>query len=251
MSMRPKVRARLLLIALVSLGVVESISTAFAADDDDYNFSWLDPEKKIYVLQNRKYRKANHAMLFALGGAGIGETYRNVYQVQGRVGYWFNEDFGFEAFYNQRFNSANNSYKALAQAEGAGAGTSPYTREILSQMGLLLNWAPWYAKMNVFNSVLYFDWYFTLGLGTMSTQVGPNLQSDYPALWSQENLLAVYLGTGQLFHLSETWMMRLDFLEHFYSAEIYGGKVGAPTDKSLFSNFAINLGIGLKFGNNK
>ena len=27
--------------------------------DDEYNFNWLDPEKKIYVLQNRKYLKAN------------------------------------------------------------------------------------------------------------------------------------------------------------------------------------------------
>ena len=35
---------------------------AQAADDDEYNFSWLDPDKKIYVLQNRKYRKAGRVM---------------------------------------------------------------------------------------------------------------------------------------------------------------------------------------------
>ena len=235
------------ILVLLVLSTFQSIASSYAADDDNYNFSWLDPEKKIYVLQNRKYTKANHATLFALGGSGIGETYRTVYQAQGRIGYWFNEDFGFEAFYNQRFNSVNNSYKALIDFNSRqSVSGSPYTREILSQMGVLFNWAPWYAKINVFNSILFFDWYFSLGLGSMSTQIGPRVQSENPALWRSENLFAVFLGTGQLFHLSENWMMRLDFLAHFYSAEIYGGLPGAATDKSLFSNFAVNLGIGLK-----
>lgn len=230
-----------LLLQSVCVGVM---SQAQAADDEDYNFSWLDPEKKIYVLQNRKYRKAGGAHIYAMGGVALAETYRTVYQFQPRIGTWFNEDFGIEAFYSARFHSPNNAYRALSQA--TSGGTTPLIREIKSQFGVLFNWAPWYAKMNVFDSVLYFDWYFSLGAGTMSSEVGPKTQEDNPTLWKSENLFAAYVGTGQLFHVSEAFKVRIDFLGHFYSAPVFGGLAGAPTDKSIFSSFTFNVGIGLK-----
>ena len=37
--------------------------------EDAYDFSWLDPGKKIFVLQNRRYRKDNKFHLAA--GAGF------------------------------------------------------------------------------------------------------------------------------------------------------------------------------------
>ena len=233
-----------LLFQTVAVG---AISTAQAADDEDYNFSWLDPEKKIYVLQNRKYRKAGGAHVYLMGGAAMGESYRTVYQVQPRIATWFNEDFGLEAFYSSRFHSNNNTYNGLVQANSGAPLTSfPLIREIKSQFGLLLNWAPWYAKINVFDAVMYFDWYFSVGAGTMSSEVGPKTKEDAPTQWKSENLFAVYLGTGQLFHVSEMFKVRLDFLGHFYSAPTFGGLAGAPTDKSIFSSFTFNLGIGLK-----
>src|SRR3954465_6960282 len=36
--------------------------------DDEYSFNWLDPDKKIYVLQNRRYLKAERAELSVLVG---------------------------------------------------------------------------------------------------------------------------------------------------------------------------------------
>ncbi|MBC7396925.1 MAG: outer membrane beta-barrel domain-containing protein [Bdellovibrionales bacterium] len=237
------------MLGLLLLSVFIDVSSSFAASDDDYNFSWLDPDKKIYVLQNRRYRKAGAPHLYMLGGLSLGDTYRNVYQVQPRLGFWFNEDYGFETFYSARFNSPNNAYKALDQAISTGGVTkSPYIREVKSQFGVLFNWAPWYAKINVFNSILYFDWYFSVGAGVLSTEVGPKTKDDpaSAASWKSENLFALYLGTGHLFHLTEKVMIRWDVLGHFYSAGIYGGLPGAPLDKALFSNFALNLGVGLK-----
>lgn len=236
------------IFTLLLLSVLIDISSSYAADDSDYNFSWLDPEKKIYVLQNRRYKKQG-TQLYLLGGASLGDTYRTVYQVQPRFAVWFNEDFGLETFYSARFNSPNNAYKALDQAINTGGVTkSPYIREVKSQFGVLFNWAPWYSKINVFNSILYFDWYFSIGAGVLSTDIGPKVKSDpvVGSSWTSENLFAFYLGTGHLFHLNEHWKLRLDTLGHFYSAPIYGGLAGAPADKSIFSNFAINLGIGYK-----
>ena len=227
----------------------QMVSASYAGDEDDYNFSWLDPDKKIYVLQNRKYRKAGHVQLSVLGGTSLGETYRTVYQVQPRLGTWFNEDFGIEGFYSARFNSVNNAYRALAQAIGTNAVTqSPYIREIKSEIGVLLNWAPWYSKINVFNTILYFDWYFSLGAGSMQTDIGPKTKDDSVAgpSWKTENLVAFYAGTGQMFHVSEHFFGRLDVLGRFYSASVYGGLPGAPADTTIFSNFTFSLGIGVK-----
>lgn len=235
-------------LTILLMSVFMDVSSSFASDENDYNFSWLDPEKKIYVLQNRRYRKEG-VDLSVLGGTALGEAYRTVYMVEPRLAYWVNEDFGFEAFYSDRFNTINNSYRALDQAiSTGGVSKSPYIREVTSELGLLFNWAPWYAKINVFNSIIYFDWYFSAGAGILNSQIGPKTISDTASapLWKQENLFAVYLGTGQLFHLSEHWNARLDFLGHFYNAAIYGGLPGAPADKSLFSAFDLNLGLGYK-----
>ena len=232
--------------ALLLLSVFIDVSSSFASDDNDYNFSWLDPDKKIYVLQNRRYRKQG-LEVFAMGGRSLGDIYRTVYQVQPRVAYWFNEDFGIEGFYSDRFNSTNNNYANLAQAINANAVTqSPYIREVTSQLGLLFNWAPWYAKINVFNSVVYFDWYFSLGAGMLNTQVGPKTIDDpvVGSQWKTDNLFAVFLGTGQMFHLNEHWKLRLDLLGHFYSAPTSGGAPNGVSGSSIFSNFAINLGVG-------
>lgn len=240
-------KLNLILFSLfMSLNLLVDLRSAHA--EDDYNFSWLDPDKKIYVLQNRKFRKADGAHIYVLGGMGLGETYRKAFQYQPRLGYWFNEDFGLEAFYTGRFNSVNGAYSSLQRAHGNIAGIDPYVREITSQFGVLFNWAPWYAKINVFNSILYFDWYFSMGAGSMSSEVGPKTKGDLPTQWKTENLFAIYLGTGHLFHVSEKFMVRLDFLAHFYSAAIDGGSTatGASNDKAIFSNTSLNLGIGLK-----
>ncbi len=222
------------------------VAPAFAAEDDnEYNFSWLDPDKKIYVLQNRKYRKAKRVHLSLMGGSGIAETYRQTWQVEPRIGTWFNEDFGIEGFYSIRFNSPNNSYRALTNAIGTG-GVSPLIREKNSLYGLLFNWAPWYAKINVFNTILYFDWYFSLGGGGVSSSVGKRTKAEDPNSWKEETLFAAFLGTGQMFHLSESVDMRLEFMGHFYSADIYGGSATTGAQTSIYSNFTVNLGIGVK-----
>jgi outer membrane beta-barrel protein len=227
---------------LVLLWLVET-PVSFAAEDSEYNFSWLDPDKKIYVLQNRRYRKAETIEAYALGGTSLGDPYRTVLQVQPRLAYWFTESTGLEVFYSARFHSTNNTYRAMKSAIDQSNNAfqfSPQIREVTSQFGLLFNWAPWYSKINVFNSILHFDWYFSAGFGAMTSEFGPlTKQEASGAGWASENLFAVYLGTGHLFHLDEHWTARLDVLGHFFYA-----RDEATLPKSLYSNFAFNLGIG-------
>ena len=69
-----------------------------AAQDDLYNFLWLDADKKVYVLQNKVYEKKGTGY-FNLGYiADISSNYENLNGYQGAFGYFFSENWGLELF---------------------------------------------------------------------------------------------------------------------------------------------------------
>lgn len=210
-----------------------------ATIDDDYSFSWLDPEKKIYVLQNRRYTKINRGLLSVMGGPSLSNPYRNTYGITGRVGYFFSEAFGVEGFYSGFLNSENNTFEALALA---APNTLPVVREIRTQLGLLGQWVPWYAKLNVFNSILYLDWYFSGGIGSLKAALDTRRSATAASVYVNENHLALYLGTGHLYHLNHRLVVRLDYLKAIYQAPVSG----TTGPNAWFSNDLFSLGIGVK-----
>lgn len=233
--------AAALWLAIVAVSWAEDASAANspASSEDEYNFSWLDPEKKIYVLQNRKYRKAGHAMMSILGGTGFSNSYRSTLNYDGRLAYYFFEYLGVEAFYVGTLNSENSTFKAL---KTAAPTTLPSVREIRGQYGLLAHWSPWYAKINVFNKILYFDWYFSGGVGAINAALDKRTDSAKAADYVNENLFGIFLGTGHQFHLSQNWSVRLDFMSTIYNAKI----LYTQEDKAWFSNYGFDVGIGFR-----
>jgi outer membrane beta-barrel protein len=205
-------------------------------EDEEYNFSWLDPEKKIYVLQNRRYAKAQKFLLSVMGGPGFSNPYRNSYNLDPRLAYYLSEQFGFEVFYTATFNSENGVYQALVDTNSP---VLPVVREIKSQLGALLHWSPWYAKINVFNKILYFDWYFSGGAGQVQTDSNYGPTRTSPSV--SEQFFSGFVGTGHQYHLSDRWTVRLDFTGAFYSAPTKQGG-----DKALFPNYNFGIGLGAR-----
>ncbi len=105
------------------------------SSDDEYNFNWLDPEKKIYVLQNRRYLKANRLMISAMVGTGFSNPYRTTYNVDPRLAYYFSEAWGIEAFYTFTDQSPKT---APSPRLSRLPNTLPVIREIRSQFGRLV-----------------------------------------------------------------------------------------------------------------
>jgi|GEM_PF-200559 len=215
-----------------------------ANSDGEYNFTWLDPDKKIYVLQNRRYTKAEKVELSLMIGPGLSNPYRNTFNADPRLTYYFSEAFGLEAFYGFTFNTPNNTYQALVGSSRL-QNVQPVLREIQNQIGLNLVWVPWYAKINVFNRILYFDWYFTAGVGSLHSQVagavGPSSANTNPVFVPQDNI-AAFFGTGQNFNLSQNFLIRLDLSTSLYNAPIFG----VSGDTSWYTNFNFGAGLGLK-----
>lgn len=205
--------------------------------DDEYNFNWLDPDKKIYVLQNRKYLKGGHAAVNLMAGTGFSNPYRSTYTLDPRLSYYVNETWGIEAFYTFITNSPNSTAEAL---QLAAPNTLPNIREIRNQYGVLLHYVPWYAKINVFNAILYFDWYFAAGAGTVSTFVDTRRQTSAAPAYVQQDLLGLFFNTGHLYHLSQSLIFRLDFSGSFYNAAING----LSGETSWYSNYNFAVGLG-------
>lgn len=230
------IKLLLVLMAALWLSVVAASWSEAAEDpDNEYNFSWLDPDKKVSVLQNRKFRKANRALLSLNLGLADTNAYRKSYAIDPRLAYYFSESWGVEAFYSMFSNSKNSTAEALESTS-----VSPGIIEIKNQVGILLHWVPWYAKINVFNTVLYFDWYFTGGLGTMNADMIPGNQN---AGFTQttKSLTAFHAGTGQLFRVSDSFIVRLDFRNTWFKAPsraVTGSEI-------LFNSTTFQLGLGI------
>jgi outer membrane beta-barrel protein len=237
------IKVILVLLATLWLSVVAASWSEAAEDgvnaDDEYNFSWLDPEKKIYVLQNRRYTKANKLLLSLGGGLAKTSPYRSSYQVDPRVAYYFSENWGFEVAYQIFSNGTNNNFKALSST-----GVSPNILEVKNQLAALLHWAPWYAKINVFNSILYFDWYFTGGVGTVSTNAiaGANGTTPNVGTAGNKSYTGLFFGTGHQYHVSERFVVRLDYTNVWFKAPERAIS-GANTN---YTNSTFTVGVGLR-----
>lgn len=208
-------------------------------ENEEYNFNWLDPEKKIYVLQNRKYEKTGHPLLSVMGGIGFSNPYRDSYTIDPRFAYYMSEGWGIELFYTATINSPNNTFRALSIA---APNTLPSIREIRAQYGAQIHWVPWYAKINVFNSILYFDWYFGVGAGSVQSFVNTTTTVGGAPNFAPDNLLGIFLSTGHQYHLSQHFVVRLDITSVLYQANING----LTGDTSWFSNINIGAGLGLR-----
>jgi len=231
---------------LIVLLVFLFIHQVFAADTSLYNFSWLDPDKEVYVLQNRKFRKSES---FYIGGTGvktISGAFVDSYGGSARAGYFFKEDWGFEFAYGKNSGSENDTAKGVKES-----GTIPYYRKVDKYIGAMLMWSPFYSKINTFNKIFYFDWMFGLGVAQITSLHNGNeldpAASSLSKLSSEDKMGALW-NTGIRFYLSESWSLRVDITGLHYNAEktrILENDSNSSKAQKLFSNY--DLGIGLNF----
>jgi len=230
------VKLLLVLISALWLSVVAaSWSEAAEEQENEYNFSWLDPDKKVSVLQNRKFRKANRPLVSLGFGFANTNAYRKSTVIDPRLAYYMSESWGIEVFYSMFSNKKNTTAEALE-----ATSIRPDVIEVKNQVGALVHWVPWYAKINVFNTVLYFDWYFSGGLGSMNADMLPG--SSTTGVATTKSLTAYYLGTGHTYHVTENFVVRLDFTNAWFKAPARA-VTGAET---FFNSPTFTIGAGFR-----
>lgn len=225
------------------------MSTAvFAAENSLYNFSWLDNDKEIYVLQNRKFRKVGNFYAGATGAYNLSQAFVDSYGGTLRGGYFFTEDWGLEFVYGKNSNSENDTAKGVRDQ-----ATVPFYRQIESYMGAMIMWSPFYSKINTFNQIFYFDWLFGLGVGNITTEDNRNLfdttSADKNKLTNESNI-GVLWTTGFRFYINQNWSLRLDITGQTYNADkVTRTSVSGPTSKKskLYNNYDLGLGLNYAF----
>ncbi len=223
-------------------GASRSIAAAQDQDDDEgdeYNFSWLDPDKKVYVLQNRKYRKSRKFAVYLSGGFNLSNPFKSELMAVPRLSYHFTEQFGIEALYSFINNTDSDNYVALKKVN---ASALPFVREHKNYLGGLFAWSPWYAKINFFNKILYFDWGLNAGLGQVYTYVDKNNKTTGAPNVVNESFSAFFLGTSQNYFITRQFSVRLDLIGMFYRA---AGADGSTT--KTYKNFDFTVGAGYVF----
>lgn len=220
------------------MGVSSSYLFASDAREGFEERSWLDTESKLYVLQNRKYRKAPRPYLSVSPTIGLSDPYNRVFGAEGRAGLYFTETWGLEGFAHYVWNDKSANYAALRQV----SQVIPLMRETRATFGGLLHFSPFYAKINLFDSIVYFDWNLQAGAGAMLTALDTNNYSassgSTVAIYRDEMLFAGFVGTGQQFHINQTFFVRWDLLATIFHAQ---------DDPSLssYTRTQLNASIGL------
>ncbi|MBF0312616.1 MAG: outer membrane beta-barrel domain-containing protein [Oligoflexia bacterium] len=229
----------LVLVAIVSIAFLDAPKSV-ASEQSYYEFKWLDPDKAVYVLQNRKYRKKGHFHLNAGGGMSVADAYLTASNLQARAGFFFLEDIGAEAIYGRNFASENDNAASVKSA-----GAIPFYRKIESYMGGLLLWSPFYSKMNTFNKIMYYDILLGLGAATISEENNRNHLVDGHTLrpLTTESHTAIMWNVGSQFYLSEAFRVRLDLLGQHYKAQS-ALKASPTSSESWYSHYDLTLSLG-------
>lgn len=215
--------------------------SAVASESSVYDFSWLDKDKEVYVLQNRKFRKDGRLYFSVNGIKTLSGAFVDSYGASGRVGYFFQEDWGVEFLYSKYTGEENDTAKGVR-----AQSTVPFYRKMDTMMGGIIWWSPFYAKINTFNSIFYYDWMFGLGVAQGQTQDNRNLfLPGNPSTLTTEAVTGGIWATSMRFHLDQAWSVRLDFTGFHYN----GTKQVTASQKStdLFSNYDFSVGLAFAF----
>lgn len=233
-------------IALILVSLIFS-TLAAASESSLYNFSWLDKDKEIYVLQNRKFRKDGSFYIGGTGAKNLNQAFLDAYGGTLRAGFFFREDWGIEGVFGKNSSSENDTAKGIREQ-----GTVPFYRKIDTYTGAMLMWSPFYSKINTFNRIFYFDWMFGAGVASIKTQDNRNLfvpGADQKKL-TNESLTGALWNTGFRFYINEHWSFRIDMTGLHYSADKTkkaSGATATSTAKKLFSTYDLGLGLNYTF----
>ncbi len=214
-----------------------------AAEKDLYDFLWLDPDKKVYVLQNKVHKK-EHTVYANLGvGLGLSSTFQDTSLVHGNLGYFITEEWALEALYTSYSNKDNEALQNLQKLNGS----IPFIRKTKSNYGVIAKWSPFYGKINTFNKIFYFDWSFGLGIGKLNTESNAaNVATPTSAnIYKNESYSSVIGKTELTLHATKNIHVNLGLIINNYTAP--GPVINGQSKDKLRNNMDSILSVGVSF----
>ncbi len=229
---------KLTLLALVT--VMMMTNKVHAGEKSLYDFLWLDPDKKVYVLQNKLYKK-EHTAYFDLGYlSNFTSKFQDTFGFAAKGGFYFREEWAIEGFYNGYTNLNNDDFRNVKAINGQ----EPFIRRLNSSYGANLVWSPFYGKINTFNQIFYFDWSVAAGYAKINAE--SNLKSvklgNVKTYFTKESFNGAVLKTNLKFHITEHWHVSADYMNTYF----FAAGPRSPT-KKLRTNTDVIVSVGFSF----
>ncbi len=228
-----------MLLSTMTLGAPK----VMAAEKDLYDFLWLDPDKKVYVLQNKVHKK-EHTVYANLGvGLGLSSTFQDTSLIHGNAGFYLTEEWAIEGLYTSYSNTDNEALTNLKNLNGS----IPFIRKTKSNYGVLAKWSPFYGKINTFNKIFYFDWAFGLGLGKLNTESNSTSVTNPAAanVYKSESYTSVIGKTELTLHATKNFQINLGLIMNSYKAP--GPVINGQVKEKIRNNFDSILSVGFSF----
>ncbi len=225
---------------VLSLLILVISTTVFAAEDSVYDFSWLDKDKEVYVLQNRKFRKKTKVYIGGTLGRSVSGAFVDSNEANILMGFFFSEDWGLELSYNKADGVKNKTADAVESQ-----GTVPVYRKIDTATNIMLMWSPFYSKINTFNKIFYYDWMFGLGISNATTLDNRNELIDIANKDTliKESVSGIAWMTALRFYITPSWSTRIDFRGTHINAEM---QLNATESEKRWNNY-YNINFGLNY----
>ena len=199
-------------VILIAL-VLGPTSTLQASEKHLYDFLWLDPDKKVYVLQKKVYKKKRtfYANIGYL--SGLDSDYLDVSGFLLGLGYYVNEQWAIELFYHHYINKDNETQGLLKEDEAR-----PFIRKFEHKVGGMIRWSPFYGKINTFNKIIYFDWSFGLGGGKLRAKANSHLPESDTKLdkFESESFSALFLKTAFRIYINKRFHVGMEYHRNYY-----------------------------------
>ena len=215
-----------------------------AAEKDLYYFLWLDPDKKVFVLQNKIHKKENTIYANIGYGSGLSSNFQDTSLLHFNAGYSFTETWAIEGLYTSYTNKDNDAFTNLKKLNGA----VPFIRNTKSNYGVIAKWSPFYGKINTFNQIFYFDWSFGAGLGQLNTESNA-LTAATPSranTYANESYTSLLSKTELTVHLNKNIHINAGLLFNTYKAP--GPTInGVSPNAKLRNNMDVVFGVGFSF----
>ncbi len=217
----------------------------FASVNSVYDFVWLDPDKKVYVLQSKIFEKEK-SFYFDLGYLTSNTSkFQDTNGFQGRVGYYFHEEWALELgmnYYNNQDNEDVKNVQIINQQK-------PFIRRLNSSYGLTAIWSPFYGKINTFNRIFYFDWSFGAGVAqinaedSLKSSLASSTDPTTPEKFDKQSLTGAVLKTDVKFYINESIHVGLELMNTYFKAPSPKNpktdKLKTNTDAVLFVGFSV------------
>lgn len=225
---------------LIILMTFLNSSLLFAGEEDLYDFLWLDPDKSVYVLQNKIHPKTKSLYVDLGYLMNLKSTFQDTYGAQIKLGYFISEEWGIEFDYMKYSNTDNSTLDSVKVV----AGLAPFVRRPLSSMSVFAIWSPFYGKINTFNKIYYFDWSFGVGVGTYTME--SNLKTaelKSQDKFEEENYTSINLKSSLKFHLNRSLHIGIEI----FNTNFESNSPKNPNSTSWDQNNDLIFSVGASF----